>query len=155
MVEAQVRDFLAMTGPAEPHDVLLEQGLLHQWQPGAALTVGRPEPNRCKTNGKLLETRAEEPPKACAVAFRGMFVLFVSHQWLGLAHPDPLGLQLEVLRKALRRVLQGTLTVEEDMTSMTPLARLEEHDHAARKRLPHSTLELIARGHTATMGYKL
>ena len=32
------------------------------------------------------------------------------------------------------------------MTSMTPLARLEENDHAARKRLPSSTLEMISKG---------
>ena len=42
-----------------------------------------------------------------------MFVIFVSHQWLGVSHPDPEGQQLSVLRKALRSLLDNTLTVED------------------------------------------
>ncbi|CAE7728824.1 unnamed protein product [Symbiodinium pilosum] len=30
----------------------------------------------------------------------GMFVIFVSHQWLGTGHPDPCGAQTAVLRQA-------------------------------------------------------
>lgn len=45
-----------------------------------------------------------------------MFVLFVSHQWLGSEHPDPTGQQLSVLRCALRRMLSGRLSVEEDLS---------------------------------------
>ena len=33
--------------------------------------------------------------------FGGMFVIFISHQWLGTSHPDPLGQQMAVLRSAL------------------------------------------------------
>ena len=46
----------------------------------------------------------------------GMFVIFVSHQWLGSEHPDPEGKQLKVLRCALRRMLDGVLSVEEDLS---------------------------------------
>ena len=46
----------------------------------------------------------------------GMFVLFVSHQWLGSEHPDPTGQQLSVLRSALRGMLSGQLSVEEDLS---------------------------------------
>lgn len=45
----------------------------------------------------------------------GMFVLFISHQWLGSAHPDPQGAQLSVLRIALQRMVDGVLAVEEDL----------------------------------------
>ncbi len=34
----QVSDFVQMTGPPEPHHILREKGLLHEWQPGG---VGR------------------------------------------------------------------------------------------------------------------
>lgn len=45
-----------------------------------------------------------------------MFTLFVSHQWLGSQHPDPAGQQLGVLRVALRRILEQSLQVEEDLS---------------------------------------
>lgn len=35
MCVVKVTDILQMEGAPEPHDVLLEKGLLHQWQPGA------------------------------------------------------------------------------------------------------------------------
>ena len=40
-------------------------------------------------------------------------MIFVSHQWLGVSHPDPEGQQLSVLRKALQSLLDNTLTVED------------------------------------------
>ncbi|CAK9011108.1 unnamed protein product [Durusdinium trenchii] len=49
----------------------------------------------------------------------GMFVLFVSHQWLHTAHPDPCGSQSLVLREVLEGLMQGTLTVETDLISQT------------------------------------
>ena len=76
----KVSDFLKMKGPPEPHHVLKEKGLLHQWYPG-------------------------------------MFVIFVSHQWLSSVHPDPEGHQVEVLRRALQRTIDGSLQVHEDMAS--------------------------------------
>ncbi|CAE7270046.1 unnamed protein product [Symbiodinium pilosum] len=76
----RVADFLRMSGPPEPHNVLQEQGLLHQWYPG-------------------------------------MFVIFVSHQWLSSGHPDPQGKQVEVLQKALRGIIDGSLQVTEDIVS--------------------------------------
>ena len=48
-----------------------------------------------------------------------MFVIFVSHQWLSYAHPDPRGEQVEVLQEALRGVIDGTLQVTEDTVSRT------------------------------------
>lgn len=63
----------------------------------------------------------------------GMYVIFVSHQWLGRRCPDPLGQQLSVLRRALRRLIDGSLKVEADMTRMdkgrvaTSYGRLESH----------------------------
>eukprot|EP00435_Cladocopium_sp_Y103_P038318 s2567_g10.t1 len=47
----------------------------------------------------------------------GMFVIFVSHQWLGTAHPDPLGEQMSVLRGALRGMIDGSQQVDVDVVS--------------------------------------
>ena len=44
----------------------------------------------------------------------GMFVTFISHQWLGSSHPDPQGQQCAVLRAALQGMIDGTLKVEAD-----------------------------------------
>lgn len=52
-----------------------------------------------------------------------MFVLFISHQWLGSAHPDPQGAQLSVLRIALQRMVDGLLAVEEDL-KLAPVTRV-------------------------------
>ena len=38
----------------------------------------------------------------------GMKVIFVSHQWLGMAHPDPMGRHAAVLRGTLQGVLDGS-----------------------------------------------
>ena len=45
-------------------------------------------------------------------------VLFISHQWLGARAPDPSGQQLLVLRQALKRFMDKSLLVEEDLTRM-------------------------------------
>ena len=47
----------------------------------------------------------------------GMFTIFVSHQWLGRQHPDPTGEQVAVLRMMLKRILDGSLSVEGDLVS--------------------------------------
>ena len=51
--------------------------------------------------------------------FAGMFVIFISHQWLSAAHPDPQGEQLAVLQKAVRAMIDGSLHVTEDMVAMS------------------------------------
>ncbi len=53
------------------------------------------------------------------VRFEGqkMLGMFVSHQWTGLQHPDPNGLQFKVLQEALRGVLDGRVSVETDATT--------------------------------------
>ena len=43
-----------------------------------------------------------------------MFVIFVSHQWLGANSPDPSGQQLMVLRGALQAFIDGSMKVEKD-----------------------------------------
>ena len=44
----------------------------------------------------------------------GAFVMFVSHQWNGFQHPDPHGLQLEVLCNVLRDLRDGVYAVNTD-----------------------------------------
>ena len=48
-----------------------------------------------------------ENPSAAA----GREVIFVSHQWLGFTHPDPLRAQLVVLLRVLKKLLSGALDV--------------------------------------------
>ena len=48
----------------------------------------------------------------------GMFIIFVSHQWLGASHPDPRGQQLAVLRSSLRGIIDGSLHIEGDLISL-------------------------------------
>eukprot|EP00435_Cladocopium_sp_Y103_P002024 s1300_g1.t1 len=94
---------------------------------------GPPEPHDILVEKNVLHIR--EP---------GMFVLFVSHQWLGSEHPDPTGQQLSVLRCALRRMLSGRLSVEEDLTSMTPDARLA---HGSIKKISPEQVQQIGNGY--------
>jgi len=94
---------------------------------------GPPEPHDVLVEKNVLHVR--EP---------GMFVLFVSHQWLGSEHPDPTGQQLSVLRSALRGMLSGQLSVEEDLTSMTPDARLA---HGNIKKISPETMQRIGNGY--------
>ncbi|CAE7263863.1 unnamed protein product, partial [Symbiodinium microadriaticum] len=51
--------------------------------------------------------------------FEDMFVIFISHQWLSSAHPDPQGEQVRVLQRALRSMIDGSLHVAEDLVSMS------------------------------------
>ena len=43
-------------------------------------------------------------------------VIFVSHQWLGFRHPDPAHEQLKALKLIIRRLLNGELSVESNIT---------------------------------------
>ena len=45
-------------------------------------------------------------------------MIFVSHQWLSSAHPDPHGRQTAVLRSTLAGVMSGSLYVEPDAVSI-------------------------------------
>lgn len=45
----------------------------------------------------------------------GMFVTFISHQWLGHADPDPSGKQLAALREGLQGLIDGSTRVEQNM----------------------------------------
>ena len=47
----------------------------------------------------------------------GMFVIFVSHQWLSSSHPDPSGRQVAVLRNGLQGMIDGSLDVRVDFIS--------------------------------------
>ena len=44
-------------------------------------------------------------------------VIFVSHQWCSRNHPDPYFKQLGLLQRALKRIFDGTITVEVDFFS--------------------------------------
>ena len=44
----------------------------------------------------------------------GSFVMFISHQWNGFAHPDPNGRKMEVLSKVLRDLRDGCYKTETD-----------------------------------------
>lgn len=48
----------------------------------------------------------------------GMFTIFISHEWLGSEHADPTGTQVEVLRKALRRLIDENVTVYSNIQSI-------------------------------------
>ena len=54
----------------------------------------------------------------CICTSLGMFVIFISHQWLSFAHPDPHGQQVAVLRSTLLGVIAGSLCVEPDTISI-------------------------------------
>ena len=51
--------------------------------------------------------------------YPGMFVIFVSHQWLSSVHPDPKGQQVQVLQQALQGIIDGTLDVHESIVART------------------------------------
>lgn len=46
-----------------------------------------------------------------------MFVIFVSHQWLSLWHPDPTGDQAKCLRDALKNIMDGKIEVNMDIVT--------------------------------------
>ena len=46
-----------------------------------------------------------------------LLTIFVSHKWLSSWHPDPDGLQLKILQKALQNTIDGTVKVESDVVS--------------------------------------
>ena len=47
---------------------------------------------------------------------RGIFTIFVSHQWLGFAHPDPQGVHCALLRETLQNIIDGDLMEELDLS---------------------------------------
>lgn len=72
----------------------------------------------------------------------GMFVIFVSHQWLGATHPDPRGEQLAVLRQSLTGIIEGSLHVEGDMISLIKGRPTLQLPDAIRKEIQHGFLFL-------------
>ncbi|CAE7193030.1 unnamed protein product [Symbiodinium natans] len=68
--------------------------------------TGKLQPHQVLKADGLLVERAPE-----------MFVIFVSHQWLGYRHPDPQGQQLAALQGILRNLMARRLKVESDITS--------------------------------------
>jgi hypothetical protein len=51
----------------------------------------------------------------------GMGVLFVSHQWLSMQHPDPESHQLQYLQRILSRLADGELDVENEWKQQVTL----------------------------------
>ncbi|CAE7209291.1 unnamed protein product, partial [Symbiodinium pilosum] len=43
--------------------------------------------------------------------------VFVSHQWLGIDHPDRLGFQFQKFQQAVRGLLEGKLLLSSDLAS--------------------------------------
>ena len=65
------------------------------------------------SNSKEKEKEGEHSPEMCGCQMLpGMFVAFVSHQWLGFAHPDPMGCHTSMLRDTLLAAIDGTLAIE-------------------------------------------
>ncbi|CAK8985614.1 unnamed protein product [Durusdinium trenchii] len=62
-------------------------------------------------------------------------VIFVSHQWVGRAHPDRFGEQLSVLQGALKNIINGEVQVENDLMSqmMFKFRRLSPQERGALK----------------------
>ncbi|CAE7213628.1 ANKRD50, partial [Symbiodinium natans] len=91
------------------------------------LTMVGPPPSHQKLmeQGRLVE---------CKLDF---LVIFVSHQWLGLRHPDSAGEQLRVLQDALRNITSGNLQVENDVMSQMTL-KFRKLSPAERDRLAHA-----------------
>ena len=46
-------------------------------------------------------------------------MIFVSHQWLGISHPDPAGQHTSMLRQILLRLIAGSTKVEADVVSQS------------------------------------
>lgn len=53
----------------------------------------------------------------------GLFVIFVSHQWLGRSHPDPDGQHASILRRSLEGMIHGTLQAEFEIEDEAPRRR--------------------------------
>ncbi|CAJ1355351.1 unnamed protein product [Effrenium voratum] len=49
----------------------------------------------------------------------GIFTIFVSHQWLGFAHPDPQGVHCALLRETLQNIIDGDLMEELDLSTVS------------------------------------
>lgn len=64
----------------------------------------------------------------------GMEVIFVSHQWLSRAHPDPDRSQFAVLQDALRNVIGGMRVMECGRTSVSPLGSDSFRSYLAGER---------------------
>lgn len=72
----------------------------------------------------------------------GMFVAFVSHQWLGNTHPDPTGKHCCFLRETLKEVLSGSLAIESDIVSQNRGADLITLTPRMRRQLADGYLFL-------------
>lgn len=48
----------------------------------------------------------------------GMFCIFLSHQWLSNAHPDPEGKQTKICQEALQNIINGRVSVQSDFLSL-------------------------------------
>lgn len=57
----------------------------------------------------------------------GMFVIFVSHEWLSSLHPDPKGSKLEVLQQCFLKLLKGSMSFSlREEVSHEPLRDLQD-----------------------------
>lgn len=72
----------------------------------------------------------------------GMFVAFVSHQWLGFAHPDPMGCHTSMLRDTLLAAIDGTLAIESDIVTQNRGGATRSFSAETRQQLAEGYLFL-------------
>ena len=136
-----VSALLEMKGPAKHHQNLLKSGLLVQWRPGmsrgsmaspiipalraASLVTSRtvrspqyqsPElPPTAEIYQSCWELQFASPQflrgVRCLEVHAVRLVAFVSHQWLGSVHPDPMGKQLAVLQAFIKNLATKQITL--------------------------------------------
>ena len=70
------------------------------------------------------------------------WVIFVSHQWMGLGHPDPFREQLRVLQEALRGMISEELHIEQDAAVQFFLKGGRTLSKQERRQLEHAYIWL-------------
>ena len=69
------------------------------------------------------------------------YCIFVSHQWISAAHPDPAGDQFSVLQQCLRRICDGSIAVSNDAASQL-LGQTKTLSDQQRVKVRHAFLWL-------------
>lgn len=72
----------------------------------------------------------------------GMFVLFVSHQWVGRRHCDPNGEQMAILRSFLRAVIDGTTKVQSGLIQFLIFQRMASLSPQDRQKIANGYIWL-------------
>ena len=78
----------------------------------------------------------------CEGSLLQAWVIFVSHQWMGLGHPDPFREQLQVLQEALRNLISEQLQIEQDAAVQFFLKGGRTLSKGERRQLEHAYIWL-------------